>query len=242
MSIDNGIRLADLDADHDAIVVVVNGSETELTHTVPTAQGFNLHPNLAMSADAVVSAASFAQGENEGSFTVLALTTAVFVKLQQDEEQGIGLSAFATAGAPDVVPYGDTVAYIRGGMNGWGEVDALSYVGDGVYQVAIAMVAGSYEFKVASADWSTINNGAAADDIEVIEGEDKILVPGSNDNLSLTITTDATYIFSLDASDTSVPILNVRNEEPFVGSTVYVRGGMNGWGEKSSLNYLGEGK
>lgn len=104
------------------------------------------------------------------------------------------------------------------------------------------MAAGSYEFKVASADWSTINNGAPADDIEVIEGEDKVLVPGSNDNLSLTITTDATYIFSLDASDTNAPILNVRNEEPFVGTTVYIRGGMNGWGEESPLNYLGEGK
>jgi pullulanase len=242
MSIDDGIGLADLDPQHDAIVVVVNGSETELTHTVPTAQGFSLHPSLAMSADTVVSSANFAEGENEGSFTVPALTTAVFVKPQQADEQGIGLSAFATAGAPDVVPYGDTVAYIRGGMNGWGEVDALTYIGDGVYQVAIAMAAGSYEFKVASADWSTINNGAPADDIEVIEGEDKVLVPGSNDNLSLTITTDATYIFSLDASDTNAPILNVRNEEPFVGTTVYIRGGMNGWGEESPLNYLGEGK
>lgn len=241
MSIDDGSQLADIDPQHDAIVVMVNGSEQELTHTIATAQGFALHPTLAMSADTIVSAASFTQGDNEGSFTVPPLTTAVFVKPQGDE-QGIGLSAFATAGAPDVVPYGDTVAYIRGGMNGWGEVDAMSYVGDGVYQVAIDIAAGSYEFKVASADWSTINNGAPADDNEVIEGEDKTLVPGSNDNLVITIATDATYIFSLDASDTSAPVLHVRNEEPFVGTPVYIRGGMNGWGEESQLNYIGEGK
>ena len=240
MSLDDGTGLTDLDANYDAVVVVVNGSENELSHTVATAAGFSLHPTLAMSVDATVSGASFEEGDNEGTFTVPALSTAVFVKTQ-GEEQGAGLSAYATAGAPDVVPYGDTVVYIRGGMNGWGEVDALTYIGDGVYQVAIELAAGSYDFKVASGDWSTVNNGAPAGDTEVIEGEDKTLVPGSNDNLSITIDTDATYIFSVDASNTGAPILNVRNEEPFVSTTVYVRGGMNGWGETDAFTYIGGG-
>lgn len=241
MSIDDGTGLMDLDPAYDALVVVVNGSANELSHTIPTAMGFELHPSLAMSVDSRVTGASFVAGDNEGTFTVPALTTAVFVKTQ-GESQGTGLSAYATAGAPDVVPYGDTTVYIRGGMNGWGEVDALEYVGDGIYRVAIALTAGDYEFKVASGDWSTVNNGAPSGDNLVVEGEAKVLVPGSNDNLMVSIATDATYIFELDASDVSAPELTVRNEEPFFGTTVYVRGGMNGWGEVDALSYIGDGK
>ena len=88
--------------------------------------GFSLHPTLAMSVDSTVQSANFSEGEGEGTFTVPAYTTAVFVKNQGDA-QGTGLSADATAGAPDVVPYGSTEVFVRGGMNGWGEVDSFTY-------------------------------------------------------------------------------------------------------------------
>ncbi|MEW6982425.1 alpha-1,6-glucosidase domain-containing protein [Colwelliaceae bacterium 6471] len=241
MSIDDGAGLTDLDPMNDAIVVVINGSNTELSHTVSTAEGFTLHDIQQTSFDSTVTSASFNQGDGEGTFTVPALTTAVFVKVQ-GESQGVGLSAFATAGAPDVVPYGDTSVYVRGGMNGWGEVDAFSYVGDGIYRVAIDLTANEYEFKLASGDWSTVNLGAPQSGNVVEEGVDFTLLPGSNDNLKLSIATDATYIFTLDASNTSAPILTVSNEEPFVGTTVFIRGGMNGWGEGNPFTYIGDGK
>ncbi len=237
MSIDDGVGFEDLDANYDAVVVVVNGSEQELSHTVATAAGFELHPTLTMSVDGTVSAASFSEGENDGTFTVPALTTAVFVK-PQGETQGTGLSAFATSGAPDVVPYGDTVVYVRGGMNGWGEVDAMSYVGNGVYQVAIDLAAGDYEFKIASGDWSTVNNGA---DGTAELGADLTLVPGSNSNIKLSITEATSYLFSLDASDTAAPVLTVNYEEPFYGTTVFIRGDMNSWSENNPLTYVGGG-
>lgn len=240
MSIDDGTGLDDLDPTNDAVVVVVNGSSMEQSHTIATASDFTLHPTQAMSTDSTVSGASYSEDGGEGTFTVPALTTAVFVKAQ-GEAQGAGLSAYATAGAPDVVPYGDTEFYVRGGMNGWGEVDAFEYLGDGIYRASVAITAGDYEFKVASGDWSTVNNGAPSGDTLVTEGEDKTLVPGSNDNLSISIATDGTYLFTLDASDTSAPVLTVKNEEPFVGTNVFIRGDMNGWGETDQLVYMGKG-
>ncbi len=240
MSLDDGSGMVDLDPISDAIVVIVNGSDSEKSHTINTAAGFTLHPTLTNSVDGSVASSSFSETETGGTFTVPALTTAVFVKVQ-GETQGTGLSAYATAGAPDVVPYGDTIFYVRGGMNGWGEVDAFDYVGDGIYQAAVTVTAGDYEFKVASGDWSTINIGAPAGDNVVTEGEEKILLPGSNDNLNISIATDGTYLFTLDASNTGTPSLTVTNEEPFVGTSVYIRGDMNGWGEVDELTYMGKG-
>ncbi len=236
MSIDDGIGVDDLDPMNDAIVVVVNASDNEESHTIPTAAGFELHPTQVSSVDATVTGASFSAGDGEGTFTVPAKTMAVFVKPQGDM-QGEGLSAYATAGLPDVVPYGDTAIYLRGGMNDWGTADQFTYQGDGVYDVAIAMTGGTrYEFKVASEDWSTVDFGNP--DGEVIEGEDKVLQRGGT-NLNITPSIDATYLFSLFAGDTEAPILNVVNEEPFVGTPVYLRGGMNGWGETDEMVYQG---
>jgi len=241
MSIDDGTGLTDLDPANDAIMVVVNGTDHQLSHTVKTAQGFQLDSIQANSIDSTVTTASFTQGVNEGTFTVPALTTAVFVK-PQGVAQGVGLSATATSGAPDVVPYGSNTLMVRGDMNSWGTTDAMNYAGQGVYQAKIHLVAGSYSFKLATDDWSSVNLGAPADDKIVLEGEQQPVLPNSNDNFSITISTEATYIFALDASNTSAPILTVRNEEPFVGTTVFIRGGMNAWGETNPFSYIGNGQ
>ena len=241
MSIDDGTNLTDLDPNYDAIVVLVNGSNSAQTHTIVSASDFSLHPLLIDSVDGAVASASFEQGTDEGSFTVPALTTAVFVKVQ-GETQGSGLSAYATAGAPDVVPYGDKVPFVRGDMNGWGEVDGLIYQADGIYQTKITLAAGSYGFKIASGDWSTINLGAPSSGVEVVEDESFSLLPGSNDNLSITIAVDGTYIFTLDSSDINAPTLLVENEEPFVGTPMFIRGDMNDWSEDNRLIYVGGGK
>jgi pullulanase len=238
MSIDDGAELADLDTNYDAVMVIVNGSNSEQTHTVATAVDFSLHPSLATSIDSTVAGASFNEGD--GSFTVPALTTAVFVKMQ-GEAQGTGLSAYATAGAPDVVPFGDSIPLVRGDMNGWGEVDSLVYKGEGIYQATITLSADSYGFKIASGDWSTVNLGAPGTGGVVTEGETFTLLPSSNDNLSITIALDGTYIFELDASNLKAPTLTVTNEDPFAGTTIYLRGGMNSWGETDVMTHIGGG-
>ncbi len=241
MSIDDGTGLLDLDPANDAIVVVVNGSDQELSHTVATAAGFELHTIQQNSVDSTVSSASFSAGDNEGTFTVPALTVAVFVK-PQGETQGEGLAAIATAGAPDVVPFGDAEIFIRGSMTAdWAARDQLVYQGQGIYEANIALTPGDYSFKVADAGWGPINFGSPADTAVVI-ASDKTLVAGSNDNLSITVTEDTLYTFSLDASDPENPVLNVSYEEPYFGSTVYLRGDMNSWSTDNPLTYIGNGQ
>ncbi|MCW3172263.1 pullulanase-type alpha-1,6-glucosidase [Shewanella subflava] len=238
MSVDDGNGLADIDPMVDAMVVMVNGSASAQSHTVSTASGFSLHPTLSNSIDTTVQGASFYQGEGEGTFNVPAYTTAVFVKAQGDT-QGMGLSANATAGAPDVVPFGSTQVFVRGGMNGWGEVDAFTYVGAGEYRVAITLAAGDYEFKIASADWSTVDFGALSSDVAGVDEDVAEPLATKGANMVFSATADATYVFSFDASDKANPVLTVYNEEPFAGTSVFVRGGMNGWGEANELVYLG---
>jgi len=245
MSIDDGTATtdesprADIDPMVDAIVVIVNSSNKEQTHGIASAQGFELHQVLMNSVDASVRGASFAPGtgdnEGKGMFSVPALTTAVFVKAQMGA-QGVGLSAYATSGAPDVVPFGSTAVFVRGAMNGWGEVDEMTYQGDGVYAAIISVEPGDYEFKVASADWSTVDFGANGGEEVVVLGVNKSLT-GSGANMQLSVSEARVLKFTLDASDKSAPVLNIDNEEPFIGTTVYVRGGLNGWGENDPMSY-----
>ena len=46
---------------------------------------------------------------------------------------GAGLSTNATAGAPDVLSYGDTQVYLRRDMNGWTTDDGFDCRGTGIY-------------------------------------------------------------------------------------------------------------
>lgn len=234
MSIDDGTGLADLDPAYDAIVVIINGSDSEQSHTIATAAGFSLHATQLASADSVVATSSFSGGEGEGTFTVPARTTAVFVKTQ-GASQGEGLSATATIGAPDVVPYADTSVFVRGGMNGWSTNDQFEYKGDGVYEARIDLVGGTeYEFKVASEDWSTVDFGSA--DQVVTQDEAKTLSRAAS-NMLFTPAVDEVYLFRLDASETEAPVLTV-----LLPTKVYLRGGMNGWGTDTPMTYLGDDK
>jgi pullulanase-type alpha-1,6-glucosidase len=246
MSLDDGIvegaetQLIDLDSMYDAVVVVMNSGYEEKSIEVATAANFELHSIHANSIDPTVRGASFSDtsegDEVKGTFTVPALTMAVFVK-NQGTMRGYGLSAFATAGAPDVVPYGDTTVFVRGEMNGWGEGNPMTYRGEGVYETTIALEGGtSYAFKVASSDWSTVDFGN--DDALVVEDEPKTLVRG-NGNLTITPSISATFIFSLDARESESPILTVTNEDPYANTPIYIRGSMNGWGTDNQMRYDG---
>ncbi|MEI8664096.1 DUF3372 domain-containing protein [Pseudoalteromonas sp. B28] len=240
MNIDDGEGLTDLDPAFDALVVVINATEQTLSHTIATAAGFELHDVLKNSVDASMASANFAAGDNEGTFTVPPYTLAVFTK-NQGESQGAGLSANATVGAPDVVPYGSTAVFVRGTLNDWGTRDAFEYIGEGEYRIAIALSAGDYEFKIASEDWSTVDFGALTDaDKDVVENQSEALTR-SGANMIFSAAIDATYVFSLDASNPENPTLTLYNEEPFVGTAIYVRGTLNDWGVTDELSYKGKG-
>lgn len=252
MSIDDGTGLVDLDPANDAIVVVINGSNTAQTHTVNTAAGFELHSIQQNSADATVKTAAFAQGDGEGSFTVPAMTTAVFVKPQGDA-QGAGLSA-----NPNLVPvpFGDTEIFLRG-INTWDAVNQMSYDGEGIYSFTTSLTAGSYEFKIADADWASVNLGFN----EVTFSADSIEATEVGGNIAITLDSFASYKFSIDASSTTpvvtVSIANqiiacnaltdVADEYPLTvagGGQLFVRGSHSGWGADAAyvLNYKGENR
>ncbi|HEY9043032.1 MAG TPA: alpha-1,6-glucosidase domain-containing protein [Rheinheimera sp.] len=238
MSLDDGIGLTDLDPAYDALVVVINGTSQQQSHTLPTAAGFDLHPVQQASADNNVTTASFSAGVDEGTFIVPAYTMAVFVKAQ-GAMQGEGLAADATSGAPDIPPYEATTVFVRGAMNGWGEVDTFSYEGDGIYMATIDIAAGSYEFKVASADWSTVDFGAGANGQAVTLGQAKTL-GRSGANLQLNLVNSATYVFVLDANNKDAPVLTVQELPPYgVDTVVYLKGSMNGWSNNSPMMYAG---
>src|SRR5690606_7314172 len=103
MSIDDGAGTVhggnsarvDLDPGIDALVIVINGTDSSKSAQILTATGFVLHPTQQSSVDVNVRSASFAEGEEGGTFTVPAYTTAVFVKAQAGA-QGEGLSARVT--------------------------------------------------------------------------------------------------------------------------------------------------
>ncbi|MFZ3406652.1 pullulanase-type alpha-1,6-glucosidase [Vibrio chagasii] len=193
MSIDDGVSAGtDLDPANDAIVAIVNSTNESQSFKISGATGFALHDVQQNSADDIVKGASFA---NE-SFTVPALTTAVFVQAQNGA-QGAGLPVDnSDKDVSSIPPYGQTTVYVRGDMNGWNPVDdwAMSFVANGVYSVTGNLDAGSYGFKFADADWKTPNFGC--DSVELASGSIDI---GTGGNCQLSVTEAGSYTFTLNA-------------------------------------------
>jgi pullulanase len=230
MSLDDGIGLDDLDQNNDAIVVMFNGTQSAQDFYIGDATGFELHANQQASADERVQNASF----NNGTFSVPALTTAVFVKPQNDE-QGFGLSALP--------PYGDRTVYLRGGMNAWDTSLPLEYVGNDVYRIEVSLLEGTYEFKLADENFDVANIGGG---ISVGAGQSATLTNGGN-NLTLNIISDGDYTFELDAANDANPVLTITTQDPnavpapYGDTTIYVRGIMGDWGTSRPMAYEGAG-
>lgn len=186
--------------------------------------------------------ATLAQGSNDNlSMSLAANKTLRFV-----------LDAASSTTAPtlsviDPDTFGATAVYLRGEVtaSGWG-ADAgnqVVYEGDSIYALSVAMTPGTYQFKVASSDWSTFNLGAAAD---VTLGQDVTLTQGSNDNLHITIATAGTYRFEVDTRNAAAPKLRVYVDDIFAATPVYVRGDItaSGWNADAGnlMTYAGAGR
>ncbi|MGL1958061.1 MAG: DUF3372 domain-containing protein [Colwellia sp.] len=260
MSIDDGTghdpELADLDANVDAIVVVINGSDSEQSHTVLTASGFTLHSVQQASVDTTVQMASFVGAANSGTFTVPALTTAVFIKAQ-GASQGAGLAAGVTRDAPDIAPYGNTTIFLVGSMNtgSFESADSFTYDGSGVYSVDYTLTAGVQTFAITSDDSTTVSLGFS--DVQIAASS--ITVTDTADDMTFTADADGTYSFTLDASGTT-PVLTIIGKSPTIdcnalvdstdpipfnitgGGELYVRGDHSGWNPEEAyrLHYKGD--
>jgi pullulanase len=131
-------------------------------------------------------------------------------------------------------------------MNGWGASDAFAFDTQGVYSMQMSVSAGTYYFKVADADWGGqgINLGGGE---TVVLDEKTVLVPGSSDNLSITIPETGEYVFTLDAFNVNKPtllveayvetpiepatceLLNPSTDTAPIATTLYVRGDHSSW-------------
>ncbi|MEZ9417451.1 alpha-1,6-glucosidase domain-containing protein, partial [Vibrio sp. 10N.286.49.E1] len=149
------------------------------------------------SADDTVKGASFAAE----TFTVPALTTAVFVQAQGDT-QGAGLPVDnSDKDVSSIPPYGQTTVYVRGDMNEWGATDdwAMSFVANGVYSLTVQVPMpkdgkDGHGFKFADADWVSPNFGC--DSVEFADGSINL---GTGGNCQLSVTEAGSYTFTLNA-------------------------------------------
>jgi pullulanase len=222
MSIDDGNGLTDLDENIDALVVVINGTASTQSHDILTATGFELHSVQQSSADTNVQTASFVEASGKGTFSIPALTTAVFIK-PQAMAQGVGLAADATLNAPDPAPYGETSIYLRGSMNNWGDdgltaIDMFTYQGNGDYVIDFTLAVGTHIFKVGSDDWAAVDLAFS----DVTFTDNSITASADNSgNIEITTTAAGNYNFSLNAS-TSTPSLTIVTKNTTVDCAALV--------------------
>jgi glycosidase len=87
--------------------------------------------------------------------------------------------------------------FVRGGFNGWGNPpeSMLVNLGEGQYASAFQVSAGNYEFKLASADWSSERTA----DVSVTLGEPVTLNTGGA-NVRISLAQDGCYQFAVDTS------------------------------------------
>jgi hypothetical protein len=219
MSIDDGVNAGDdLDAQYDAIMVVLNYTDAQQQVWVPDASGFVLHAIQQASADNTVHSANFTLINGEPTFTVPALTAAVFV-LPQTGAQGDGLPA------GDVPPFGTTTLYAVGAFSNWAHRYDGYYAGNDVYQFPVNLAsAGTFDFRFADKGWGSSIN---ADSFSNGPGSTFTLVPSGDGDNNFLITVapgeEGDYRMQLDLGG-SVPVITISPGDFELGADVYVLG------------------
>ncbi|MCW8331260.1 pullulanase-type alpha-1,6-glucosidase [Photobacterium sp. SDRW27] len=149
-------------------------------------------------------------GSSNNSIDLSAATYSVKLTLDgNDYDQGSLLFEKCDS---EPAPYGETELLLRGDFNGWNSGTALTYLGDGMYQVSIYLQPGDYNFKLASEDWNTINLGFS----DLVAGGDSVewQDAGADNNLHLTVSELGDWTFVIDASDKDNPKLVVTKPKP----------------------------
>ncbi|GAL11727.1 putative pullulanase precursor [Vibrio astriarenae] len=115
--------------------------------------------------------------------------------------------------AADAPTFGDTTLYLKGTITDWGAPDyaKFAYVANDVYSLDISLTSGSYEMKIADADWTDATNFGGEGTVD-LDTEVTMAVGGDSANLAITIPADGSYSFSLNVIDPSAPVLTVTQK------------------------------
>lgn len=96
----------------------------------------------------------------------------------------VSISSLSLAGA--VTALAETVydLYLRGGFNGWNNPaeDKFIYRGNGIYTLVKSLTGGTYEYKIATQDWSTQLGGSGGSNLTITLEEDSIVKFTANMN------------------------------------------------------------
>ena len=202
----------DLDPALDGIVVLINATTTKVVYGLAGTPleglgGFELHPVQRASSDYVLHRAKF----DGAAFTVPARTAVVFVQ-PQDGAQGVGLPCNLKVPTETIPEPGEltTTVFLRGEMNDWGTAAPFERVADYTYEVAVPLAAGTYQFKVASEDWSTYDFGKSS---AVVSPGDSLVLERAAGNITLVLDAAATVRFQVStATDVTAPVLSLTAE------------------------------
>jgi hypothetical protein len=104
--------------------------------------------------------------------------------------------AFTTAVAVPVAPPFPDVIFVRGGFNGWGTTDAMTWDGVDRYEAVLTLDAGTWEFKIADDGWSNPDFGATGDP-NVVLGTPSDIGTIYFNNFLLALTNPGEYLFTL---------------------------------------------
>lgn len=95
-----------------------------------------------------------------------------------------------------------TDVFVRGGFNGWGTTDVMTWNGVDSYSATLSLDAGTWEFKIADGDWGNLggpNFGAAPsggiEEFTLDVASD--IGPNCCDNLSITLAEAGLYTFTM---------------------------------------------
>jgi CubicO group peptidase (beta-lactamase class C family) len=109
---------------------------------------------------------------------------------------------------PRAPPFATESVYLRGSMNEWQAASRFIPSGPGLFTLRAELERGNHEFKLASADFKTIDFGAVFRDEAITPGQPKKL-EALGANITLTLQEGGVYGFTLDASNPFEPVLTI---------------------------------
>jgi CubicO group peptidase (beta-lactamase class C family) len=115
-------------------------------------------------------------------------------------------------GTEPPIPVESTPFYLRGSMNDWSMKNQMIATGKDKYTTSISLKPGSYEFKLGSEDFNTIDLGGSPAMPDISVGTAKVLLPVGR-NLKLNIEREGFYEFVLDVVKPLEPTLIVSTKK-----------------------------